>query len=167
MWALGFAGKVVRLKDAKGLRDLAVLLARPGHEVATVGLAAVPGAPRQRALDDQVDARARDAYKARLVEVEAELDQADLAGDAARSERAQHERDAIVAQLAAAYGLGGRSRRVGGSDERARQAVSWRIRDALARIERVHPELAGHLRRAVRTGTFCVYDPADPVEWSL
>ena len=167
VWALGFDGELVRLKDAKGLRDLAVLLARPGHEIAAVDLAAAPGAPPQRALDNQVDARATHAYKARLAELEGELEQADRAGDAHRSERAQQERDAIVAQLAAAYGLGGRPRRVGGSDERARQAVSWRIRDALTRIERVHPQLAGHLRRAVRTGTFCVYDPPDPVDWSL
>jgi hypothetical protein len=44
--------------------------------------------------------------------------------------------------------------------------VTWRIRDALARIEAVHPELGQHLRRSVRTGTFCVYAPNDPVDWS-
>ncbi len=71
-----------------------------------------------------------------------------------------------MGQLAGAYGLGGRPRRTGDDTERARQAVSWRIRDALARIEAVHSELGQHLRRSVRTGTFCVYAPAEPVDWS-
>jgi tetratricopeptide (TPR) repeat protein len=167
VWTLAFSGQLVRVKDAKGLHDLAVLIARPGREVAAADLAAAPGAPRQADLGERLDEQATNAYKARLVELEAELEEADATGDPARSERAQKERDAILAQLAAAYGLGGRRRRVGGTDERARQAVSWRIRDALARIERVHPELARHLRSCVRTGSFCVYDPPDPVDWTL
>jgi hypothetical protein len=99
--------------------------------------------------------------------LEAELEAADVAGDAGRSDRASKERDALVAQLAGAYGLGGRPRRTGDSAERARQAVSWRVRDALARIGRVHPDLAEHLRASVHTGTSCVYQPAGPVDWTL
>lgn len=167
VWALGYGGTVVRLKDLKGLRDLARLLAQPGREVAAVDLAAAPGAPRQPALGPVIDARARDAYKVRLVELEAELEEADAAGDVERSVRAQAERDALVAQLAGAFGLGGRPRRSGDSAERARQAVTWRIREALGRIEAAHPELGRHLRRSLRTGTFCVYDPTEPVDWSL
>ena len=71
-----------------------------------------------------------------------------------------------MGQLSSAYGLGGRPRRTGDDAERARQAVTWRIRDAMARIDAAHPELGSHLRRSVRTGTFCVYDPAEPVDWS-
>jgi hypothetical protein len=167
VWTLAFAGKSVRLKDAKGLHDLAVLLARPGLEIAAAELAGAIGAPRQADLGERLDEQATQAYKARLVELEAELEEADATGNAARSERAHKERAAIVAQLAAAYGWGGRPRRVGGTDERARQAVSWRIRNALARIERLHPELAAHLRSSVRTGAFCVYDPPELVDWSL
>ncbi len=167
VWTLAFDGKLVRVKHVKGLHDLAVLLARRGQEVTAAELAAAPGAPPQADLGERLDERATRAYKARLRELEAELALADAAGDAARSEGAQKEYDALVAQLAGAYGLGGRRRRIGGSDERARQAVSWRVRDALTRIERVHPELARHLRDSVRTGTLCVYDPGEPVEWSL
>jgi tetratricopeptide (TPR) repeat protein len=166
VWTLGYAGRVVLLKDVKGLRDLATLVAHPGREVAASELASAPGAVVQAGLGDVVDRRARDAYKARLLELDDELQEADAAGDAERSARAHEERAAILAQLAGAYGLGGRPRRVGADTERARQAVTWRIRDALARIEAVHPELGQHLRRSVRTGTFCVYAPNESVDWS-
>jgi len=167
VWTLGYAGRVVLLKDVKGLRDLATLIAHPGREVAASDLASAPGAVPQAGLGDVVDRRARAAYKARLLELDGELEEADRAGDTERSARAHEERAAILGQLAGAYGLGGRPRRIGDDTERARQAVTWRIRDALARVEAVHPPLGQHLRRSVRTGTFCVYAPDEPVDWSL
>lgn len=68
-------------------------------------------------------------------------------------------------QLAAATGLGGRSRRTRGTAERARTAVTWRIRAAIRRVEELHPELGRHLRHAVRTGTWCSYQPEQAVSW--
>ncbi|MDP1805840.1 MAG: tetratricopeptide repeat protein, partial [Acidimicrobiales bacterium] len=167
VWTLGYAGRVVLLKDVKGLRDLATLVAYPGRELAAAELAGAPGAVAQAGLGDVLDRRARDAYKTRLLELDEELEEADAAGDAERSARAHDERNAILGQLAGAYGLGGRPRMTGDHTERARQAVTWRIRDALARVEAVHPELGQHLRRSVRTGMFCVYAPTEPVHWSL
>jgi predicted ATPase len=67
----------------------------------------------------------------------------------------------------AALGLGGRVRRSGSAAERARTAVTARVRDAIRRISEAHPELGRHLERSVRTGTFCVYEPDRPVHWSL
>ena len=49
----------------------------------------------------------------------------------------------------------------GRSTERARKSVGARIRDALDRIEHVHPLLAGHLRLNLRTGTTCGYVPTE------
>lgn len=166
VWVLGYEGRTVWLKDVKGLRDLAVLVAQPGRDVAAADLAGAPGGPRQAGLGDVLDEQAREAYKARLVQLEVELDRADASGDSERSAAAEEERAAILAQLAGAYGLAGRPRRTGDDSERARQAVTWRIRDALGRIDAAHPELGDHLRRSVRTGTFCAYDPVKPVHWS-
>ena len=70
-------------------------------------------------------------------------------------------------ELSAAYGLGGRPRRAGDPAERARTAVTARIRAAIAGIEALHPELGRHLRLSVRTGTLCVYEPDRPVPWTL
>jgi hypothetical protein len=136
--------------------------------MAAVDLVAGGAGPRpaQGHLGAVVDARARDAYKARLLELEQEMEEADVLGDQLRSAQAEAERQALVAQLSAAYGLGGRVRRAGEPAERARTAVTWRIRDAIGRVEAAHPALGRHLRRSVRTGTYCCYDPAEPVDWS-
>ena len=71
-------------------------------------------------------------------------------------------------ELKAAYGLGGRARRAGDHAERARSAVTWRIRSAIARIDAVHPALGRHLKKSgSRTGTFCAYTPEQRVDWRL
>ena len=56
---------------------------------------------------------------------------------------------------------------LGDQSEHARKAVTARIRDVMARIERVNPALAGHLRESVTTGTRCSYSPPTPVSWRL
>ena len=45
--------------------------------------------------------------------------------------------------------------------------MTQRIRDAITRIEAVEPDLGSHLRRTVRTGTFCSYEPEHPIIWEL
>ncbi len=162
VWSLEFAGRTTTVRDSKGMADLAVLLARPGTPVPAVELAGVIDGGD---LGDVVDAQARATYRARLAELDAELSAADHAGDATRSARADEERAALLAQLGQAYGIGGRARRAGSPAERARTTVTWRIRDALRRIEGVHPELARHLRNSVRTGSACSYEPETPVSW--
>ena len=61
------------------------------------------------------------------------------------------------------------ARRLGDQSERARKTVSARVRDALAKIDQVHPALAEHLRRALRMGTVCSYvtEPTDDLETSM
>jgi hypothetical protein len=171
-WTLTFGGRSVMVRDAKGLRDLAVLLAAPGREVAATelvagvattvatGLAALGADP---VLDDQ----ARAAYRARLAQLDEELTEADTDHDVERSARLAAERDALIGELASAAGLGGRSRRLGDATERARTTVTARIRDAIGRIERVHPELGRHLRASVVTGARCAYRPAETVRWRI
>jgi len=50
--------------------------------------------------------------------------------------------------------------------ERARKAVTNRIRQTLVRIISVHEVLGMHLRNAVHTGTRCTYTPDRPIRWS-
>lgn len=68
-------------------------------------------------------------------------------------------------QLAAAIGLGGRPRIAGDPADRARKAVTMRIRAAVRAIEAQDAALARHLRNAVRTGRLCSYEPEAPVTW--
>src|SRR6185437_15975215 len=171
-WTLIFAGRSVTLRDAKGLRDLAVLLAAPGREVAATDLVSGPAsaaAPGLAALgaDPVLDDQARAAYRTRLARLDEELAEADTHQDIERSARLAAERDALIGELAHATGLGGRSRRLGDVTERARSTVTARIRDAIGRIDRVHPELGRHLRASIVTGSRCSYRPAETVRWSI
>jgi hypothetical protein len=166
-WMVGLAGTRNLMRDTKGMHDLARLLAKPGTDVHVLDLVADGPTARSDAPGDPIDTTARDQYRARLVEIERDLADADECADLARSERLGAERDALIAELSSAYGLGGRARRRSDSAERARSAVTQRIRDAIARIEAADRELGGHLRRAVRTGTFCAYAPEQPTTWEL
>ena len=118
--------------------------------------------------DAVLDERARAVYRERLADLHRELDDAERCNDAGRVARARAELDFIAGELASAVGLGGRGRRAGSPMERARKAVASRIRFSLTHIARVHPALARHLRRYIRTGTFCTYVvPDEPVRWSV
>ena len=162
-WHLVFDNAAVEMADAKGLRDLASLLACPGEERHCLELA---GRPAETGGDAEIlDDRARREYRARLVELQRELDEAERDGDLARTGRAREEMDALVETLSGALGLGGRSRALGSGAERARSAVTWRIRSAIKKIAAAHPSLGRHLENSVRTGTYCSYQPERPVAW--
>jgi tetratricopeptide (TPR) repeat protein len=187
-WTVGFDGIDCRLRDSKGMRYLAQLLADPGREFHVLDLvtaiAAQPQdrvAPRPakpRAADamfgigdagEVLDAEARRAYRERLVEIETDLAQARDWNDPERVALMQAERAALVAQLAAAIGLGGRSRVAGSSSERARLSVRKALRSTLGRIDRSCAPLGRHLGLAIRTGTFCTYapDPGLGLTWDV
>ena len=163
-WSLRWRGEQASIPDAKGVRDLAALLAQPRkpiHVLDLVGIRHSAGADTGPALDHQ----ARTAYKARLQELADELADAEGSADLGRAERLRTERDFLAHELAAALGLGGRVRATGDPVERARKAVSMRIAAAIKAIEGVHPPLGRHLRASVRTGRLCVYEPEDDVTW--
>ncbi len=172
-WTLTYRGRTVRMKDAKGLHDLARLIADLGREIHVYDLAGVSfdaaGAAVRAGgdLGELLDARARAEYRRRLAELDDELADADRCAVVGRAEKAAAERDFITAELAAALGFGGRSRRVADPVERARKAVTARIRLCIGRIEAEHPELARHLTNAVHTGTTCSYRPEIPTAWTL
>jgi hypothetical protein len=165
VWTLTWAGATTQLADAKGLHDLAALLAVPGQPISALRLYGSP--EPDTGADEVLDQRARAEYQQRLADLDEEIDEAETAHDEGRAARYRAERDALVDGLAAAYGLGGRVRRLGDPAERARSTVTARIRDSLRRIDRVHPALGAHLRASVSTGRSCVYHPEPPVRWVL
>jgi hypothetical protein len=182
-WSLVFAGHTVRVRDLKGMRYLARLLADPGRDFHVLDLvAAESGRDAQvesRAAGmshatlgdagEMLDARAKDAYRRRLGEIEEDIEHASAFGDTERAAQADAERDFLVRELARAVGLGGRDRRVASASERARVGVTRAVRHAIGRIGEHHPQLGEHLNRTVRTGTYCAYlpDPRAPAGWSF
>jgi predicted ATPase len=162
VWAVTYAGRTVRVRDLKGIGDLAALLRRGGEEVHCLELmGAVDVGDAGPALDEQ----ARRTYQARILELQREVDDAREANDPGRAERSELELDALVTELSRAFGLSGRSRGAGSSVERARTAVTFRIRAAIKRIAEQHEPLGTHLSHSVRTGTWCAYRPERAVRW--
>jgi len=175
-WSVVFDGRTVRVRDLKGMRYLARLLACPGRELHVLDLVAaesgrVAGTQGSRAtglartgFDDageMLDAPAKDAYRRRLAEIEDDIEQARVLEDTEREAQADAERDFLVRELSRAVGLGGRDRRAASTSERARVSVTRAIRQAMVRVAEHHPELGQHLDRTIRTGTYCAYVP-DP-----
>jgi tetratricopeptide (TPR) repeat protein len=182
-WAICFGGRTVLVRDLKGLRYLARLLAEPGREFHVLDLVAVENGTLRvgRRADASeldgvsgaglpvIDVQAREAYRRRLAEVDEDIEDAARMNDLGRLELAQRDRDYLVTELTRAVGLGGRHRAVGGTAERARTSVTRSLRYALRRLAEHYPMLASHLGQAVRTGTYCSYtpDPLAPVVWEV
>jgi hypothetical protein len=91
----------------------------------------------------------------------AEADEAIEAGMLDRAEVIQDELDQLVAQLAAAFGLGGRERRAASVSEKARLNVTRAVRAAIVKLSEALPAAGATLDRRVRTGLYCAYEPVD------
>lgn len=168
IWAIEHGGRTVRLRDARGLQHLAVLLARPGQEVPALELVGGGATPAEVVSSgiEVLDDTARRAYRARAAELREELEEAERFHDPVRAERARDELDALAAQLAGAVGLGGRSRTTGDDAERARVNATRAIRSALKKVADLDPVLGAELERTVRTGTLCAFVPG-ATQWTV
>ena len=163
LWMVCFEHEVAHTPEVRGFQDIAQLLTRPGDELHCLALSGRPaGAGRGVEV---IDEQARRAYRARLREIEAELAEAATANDPGRAEPLEEEKERLLDEMRKAIGLGGRDRKMGDSSERARSAVTWRIRHAIKKLEVVHPALARHLRVSLKTGVFCSYEPEKETHW--
>jgi tetratricopeptide (TPR) repeat protein len=170
-WSIAFGAHTTRVRDARGMRYLARLLADPGREFSVIDLVSFERGQTVDVGDSGplLDGRAKDAYQRRLAEIDEDIEEARALGDLEREKQADGERDLLVRELSRAFGLGGRARRADSSSERARASVTRAVRAAMLRIGEHDPRVGEHLARTIRTGTRCVYlpDPRTPVAWQL
>jgi adenylate cyclase len=194
---VGYGGNTVLLKDTRGLGYIAHLLCYPGTEFHVLDLfgrtASSLGEDEVRrstygsarghedfekagihigGLGDAgevLDEQAKAAYRRRLSELRAEMEEAKEFGQVARAERVEEEIDALTRELSRAVGLGGRNRRAASPSEKARQSITKSIKAALERIAHGEATVGGHLSRCVKTGTFCSYrpEPDFSIVWEL
>ena len=194
-WMLAYGGLTVHLPDSLGLHDLAALLGNPGRSFHVTDLAAgvfaggighagqigrPTGAAGAGGVDVDFDTRARAENETRLAELDRELAAVEGDGDPVEVSLALAERDVVAAELAATTASPPAADPPPPGDpvslpdpsvpdpvERARRAVTARIRLSLDAIDAAHPALGRHLRHSVRTGTFCSYEPEIPTTWPV
>jgi len=189
-WTISFVGRTFRLKDRKGLQYLAFLLAHPGEEIHaqrllaevegnTSGQGEIAGTRERQFLDDGLsistpgdagpllDDQARKEYKQHLDDLTAELEEAREFNDYKRAERLEEEMEALTKELSAAYGLGGRARKLADPAEKARKTISKAIGRALEQIKAYDESLWRHLQNALSLGLFPTYKPHPPVNWTI
>ena len=164
VWSIQFEGHSILLKHSKGLADLRMLLQSPGDSIEALRLALGTSPPPQRP-EPVIDRSALRAYQSRLNELTLEVELARAQGAEGDLDRLLSEREALLDHVAQASGLGGRIRQSNSEAERARKAVSARIRDAIDKVAQQHDKLGAHLQSSVSTGAVCVYKPQRTMAW--
>lgn len=187
-WTIRYDGRTALLKSSRGLHCVACLLRFPGREFhVSELLASLMEAPVQpqpigvfqdgdafvaARLSDAgpvLDAHAKAEYQCRLKDLRQDLAEAEQFNDPERAAKAVNEMKAITQHLASAIGLGGRDRKTSSEAERARSAVTKRIKKATQKISEAIPALGHHLTARIKTGYFCSYNPHPdrPVAWKF
>ncbi|MEO6496453.1 MAG: AAA family ATPase [Solirubrobacteraceae bacterium] len=177
-WLITFDDESLLLKDGKGVRHLARLVAEPDTELHVLELAggqgptaARPAPEGELSLDADggapvLDPRAKAEYRDRIAELRSEVEEAEAFNDPERAARAREEMDFIARELSAALGLAGRDRKTATGAERARVNVTRAIRTTIDRIRAESERCGRHLDASVSTGTFCCYRPEPgTAEW--
>ena len=165
VWELVYDGIKVLLPDSKGLHDLAKLLSLNGEEIHCMQL--MGAGLVEKEVNYTMDEKAKASYKDKLVDLQEDIDEAYQMNDHVRAGHLQEEYDKIVEHLSKSVGLGGRQRKTNDQTDKARSAVTWRIRSAIKKIKESHDSLADHLSNSIKTGTFCSYKPLSKTDWIL
>ena len=165
LWNLQYEGKEVRMPGMKGFLDIARLLSLQGQEVHCMELmdSLVPVGETAQVIDQ----KAKKDYRERIAQLQEDMEEAELMNDQVRSNHLHQEYDQLVDHLSRSLGLGGKQRNVPNNVDKARSAVTWRIRSAIKKIGEVHGSLGTHLASSIKTGTFCGYAPERITPWHL
>lgn len=165
IWELIYDGNKVVLPDAKGYHDLYKLISLNGQEIHCLEL--MGSAMKNTESNLVIDDKAKNEYKSRISELKQDMDEAIEMNDPVRAGHLQEEYDHLLDHLSKAIGLGGKQRKTNDYAEKARSAVTWRIRSAIKKVVESHESLGNHLSKSIKTGTFCSYSPELKIDWNL
>ncbi len=165
VWHMQYENKAVQLREVKGFHDLARLLASPGADVHCAELMGITDSFTEEA--PVLDEKAKHAYDQRITDLRDDIRVAEQMNDLGRVEVLTSELHQLMDHLTKSLGIGQRSRKLHSDAERARSAVTWRIRSAIKKIEAMHPALGRHLSNTIQTGTYCSYSPEKNPNWQL
>ncbi|HEX8677297.1 MAG TPA: hypothetical protein VF700_08755 [Segetibacter sp.] len=164
LWLCCYDGKSVRIGDSKGFNDIVKLISIPNLPIHCSELMGSSVSAEKEQLFDET---AKKNYRKKILELQHELQEAEANNDPVRANKIQQEYDQLLDYLSKSLGLQGKIRHTNNPVEKARTAVTWRIRKAIQKIERSHAQLGKHLAVSVKTGTFCTYNPEKAISWQV
>ncbi len=165
MWEFDFQGVSALIKDSKGNHDIVKLLSNPNNEIHCMELM---GSTLQENMNEEtIDEKAKTSYQKKIKSLLADIEDAKEMNNSELVFKLEEDYESLVDHLSKSLGLAGKPRKIGSSVEKARSAVTWRVRSAIKKIEAVHPQLGKHLSNSISTGTFCSYKPELTVNWTV
>ncbi len=162
VWKCSYQGLSVQLLEVKGFSDIQKMLVCPGQ---SIHCAELMGSVLNSKGEALLDEKARKDYQKTMLGLQREIADAEDGNDYGRLVVLEKEYEQLIAHLSQSLGLKGQVRKAGNPVEKARSAVTWRIRNAIAKIEKMHPVLGRHLAVSIRTGTVCTYTPEQHICW--
>lgn len=167
---IGFAGKVVSVREMQGFRILAELFSRPHTRIPAVelraGLAGVEPSTFAGTTGQTVTPGALADLRRRYEELSEELADAEINHDEAKSRTLHAELTTLADHVRRAVGKDGTPRTLSDA-ERARVAVAKALTRARKVLAKQHPLLLKHIVRTVQTGSVLCYQPEGPMNWEV
>lgn len=163
IWRIQFDGNEITLTNMKGLQDINLLLQSPEKQIHCTDLMGSVSSMDEASF--AIDEKALSSYRERIRDLEEDIGEAREQNDLARAVQLKKEYDQLVDHLSKSFGAGGRIRKLKSPAERARAAVTMRIKKAIKRISSHHPSLGRHLTNSIKTGVFCAYAPEEDRHW--
>jgi len=169
-----------------GLKYIWVLLAHPGRlfpALELVQLAAAPpaefrrtdsGSAAQSRLTTCSRRRGKELFDReglkkiydRLREYDEQIEHARRDNDVSKLDGLRAEKEKLCQYLSKGSTPGGKPRRLGDDDEKARKSVQAAINRAIAKIGEDHSILADHLLKNIDTGRLCTYKSSGSMDWT-
>ena len=162
---ISYGNKTAFYKRTKGLIDIAVLLERSPQDIHCLEL--MGGRQDLSRSVSVLDEKSKRDYQNRILDLEGELVEAGEMNDQHRINELKSEYEALMDHLSKSLGLDGKSRKVPSSADKARAAVTLRIRDSIKKIAAKNELLGAHLTNSIKTGMLCSYRPENEVEWEI
>jgi hypothetical protein len=172
IWVLRFGGAETNLTDLTGLRYLHEMVSRPrvSFTLAELQESVKPSevvASMQSTNEKLIDEQAKDEYKDRLAELDAEYAKAERDNDQAALTRLDDERENLKKEVLNATNGSGQIKMHNNDRKKLRQSMSKAVGRAINSIKEVMPEAGKHFDDAVSMGSNPTYSPEKPLDWHL
>jgi len=187
-WTTIYRGVESKLNDQIGFSYIHYLLSHPNQDVSVkalvenfrvksfAGYDSFPQSTEEmqnegfQSFDPGIDAiepDERQRLKNQLSSLDERISYAQGRGDYETVQKLEEDRSAIVADIKKRTDIHGRARKVLSPSERNRKSVQKAIDRALKNVGEHNVTLREHLKRSIKTGTFCRYQPEPHVDWNL